>query len=295
LSSAQGFLCIDKQCGISSFAAVSQVRRLIGCSKAGHSGTLDPQASGLLLIALGSATRLLPLMPLEPKKYRFKIQFGSQTDTLDAQGRVIISGNAMPRREACDEALPRFRGSIMQIPPQFSAVKIKGRRAYRMARQGRSVTLPARKVVIYDLAVIRYDEPSGQALLEVTCSGGTYVRGLARDIAAALGTCGYALSVRRLSIGTFTVENACTLEGGDRLNEKIISVYDACSDLNRIIVDEPRIVRLRNGCAVVGEEPPGGEVHSRPVIAFDDRHTPVAVLKRTKDGSFRPVKVLMEV
>lgn len=273
---------------------MSLVRRLLGCAKAGHAGTLDPQASGLLLIALGNATRLLPFLPLEPKKYRFEIQFGSQTDTLDAQGRVIISGNAVPRRNACEDVLSRFRGPIMQVPPQFSAVKVKGRRAYRLARRGESVVLPEREVVIHDLTLVRYNEPSGQALLEVSCSGGTYVRALARDIAAALDTCGYALSVRRLSIGAFTVENACMLESGNRLNEKIISAYNACGDLNRIIVDdEPRIARLRNGRTVVCKELPDGGARGQPIIAFNGRHTPVAVLRRAKDDLCRPVKVFI--
>jgi tRNA pseudouridine55 synthase len=290
LNATSGFLCIDKPCGISSFGAVSRVRHAVGCRKAGHAGTLDPEASGLLLIALGDATRVLPYLPLEPKRYQFGVQFGQMTDTLDTKGILVKTGGSIPSRTNVEAVLPGFLGSISQVPPEFSAIKVNGRRAYRLARQGKTVELAARTITVHAMTLLHYDEASGQALFEVTCSGGTYVRALARDIAAACGTFGYALSVRRLAIGRFAVEKACLM--GDIENAVIITAHDALKDQPVITVDDRQMARIRNGsCIVVPEGTEEKDV--RTVFAFDTEHNLVAVLKRKTDGTFQPEKVFI--
>jgi tRNA pseudouridine55 synthase len=291
LSAKSGFLCVDKPCGISSFGAVARVRHAAGCRKAGHAGTLDPEASGLLLIALGDATRVLPYLPLEPKRYQFVVQFGQMTDTLDTKGILVKTGGSIPSRTNVEAVLPGFLGSISQVPPEFSAIKVNGRRAYRLARQGQTVELAARTIAVHAMALLHYDEASGQALFDVTCSGGTYVRALARDIAAACGTFGYALSIRRLAIGRFAVEKACLM--GDIENAVIITVHDALKDQPVITVDDRQIARIKNGSCI---SIPDGAVTPKCIVtafAFDTEHNLVAVLKRKTDGTFQPEKVFI--
>ncbi|MBN1128011.1 MAG: tRNA pseudouridine(55) synthase TruB [Chitinispirillaceae bacterium] len=289
MNRADGFLCIDKPCGQSSFDVVENVRRVLGYAKAGHSGTLDPAASGLLFIALGRATRLLPFCALEPKRYRFRIQFGQETDTLDSQGAVVKSGGVVPQRAALEAALTGFTGTISQRPPAFSAVKIGGRRAYRLAREGTPVDLPERTVAVGSLTLAEYCQAAGQALLDVTCSGGTYVRSLARDIAAVLGTCGFALSIRRLAIGRFTVENALAPEQLDRAKQAILPVRAMFADRQQIIPDEIQTRRIMTGSSVTVD---AGS--SDPLLfAFDNEDHLLAVLERRENGMFHPVRVFL--
>lgn len=287
-----GFLCVDKHCGISSFGVVAGVRHAVGCRKAGHAGTLDPEASGLLLIALGAATRLLPYLPLEPKKYRFGVQFGQMTDTLDTQGSLVKTGGSIPSRIDLERIVPGFIGPISQVPPEFSAIKVGGKRAYRLARQGQTVGLAARSITVFALTLLHCDEASGQALFDVTCSGGTYVRALARDIAAACGTFGYALSVRRLAIGTFAIEKACLMDDIERATDAIIAVYDALKDQPMITVNDRQIARISNGrCVAV---PEGAADAGSTAFAFDTEQNLVAVMKRKPDGMFWPEKVFIK-
>jgi tRNA pseudouridine55 synthase len=290
LSATSGFLCVDKPCGISSFGAVSHVRRAIGCPKAGHAGTLDPEASGLLLIALGDATRLLPYLPLEPKRYQFGVQFGQMTDTLDSKGTLVKTGGSVPSRAGVEAVFPGFLGSISQVPPEFSAIKVNGRRAYRLARQGQTVELASRTITVHALDLLRYDEATGQALFDVTCSGGTYVRALARDIAAACGTIGFACSIRRMAIGRFAVDKACPMDDSENMTGAILSLYDAFKDQPMITVDGRQIARIRNGSVIAVPEGAVGKTVVT-VFAFDSGHNLVAVLKRKTDGTFQPEKV----
>jgi tRNA pseudouridine55 synthase len=285
-------LCVDKPCGISSFGAVARVRHAVGCRKAGHAGTLDPQASGLLLIALGDATRMLPYLPLEPKRYLFGVQFGQMTDTLDTKGALVKTGGSIPSQADIEAAVPGFIGSISQVPPEFSAIKINGRRAYSLARQGQTVALASRTITMHALVLLHYDETSGQALFDVSCSGGTYVRALARDIAAACGTFGYALSVRRLAIGRFAVEDACLMDDSESMTGAIITVYDALKDQPLITVDERQVARIMTGSCIAV---PDGAVEKTvgTAFAFDIDHNLAAVLKRKTDGTFQPEKVFV--
>ena len=191
------------------------MRSLLSVRKAGHAGTLDPQAEGLLVLAFGKATRLIRYLPLEPKVYEFTIQFGTQTDTLDAEGTVTISGLPYPSVEDLTALLPSFRGSQMQVPPAYSALKVGGKRAYDLARKGTPPDLQARSINVENLVLLKYDTDAGRATVSVTCSGGSYVRAFARDIAEKLGTSGFAASIRRTRCGNFNLADALKPEQVD--------------------------------------------------------------------------------
>lgn len=284
----EGFLAIDKPAGVSSFSVVAAVRSRFCGVKTGHAGTLDPAASGLLVLALGKATRLLPFVPLEPKQYRFGVRFGVQTDTLDADGSVVKSGGDVPGTAALQAALPGFKGEVSQVPPEYSAVKIGGVRAYKLARQGRHVEIAARRIEIYSLSLLGYDETAGQAEFEVSCSGGTYIRSLARDIAASLGTCGYASSVRRLAAGSFNVGRSLALNELERAGENLLPVQEVLRDSPRITVDEESKRALGQGNDVAAGTA-GGSI----VFAFDNDNKLIAVLKRKENGRYHPVRVFV--
>ncbi len=192
-----GFAVIDKPAGLTSHACVARIRRLLGIRRVGHGGTLDPAVTGVLPIAVGQATRLLPYLPGE-KTYRGVIQLGVTTNTDDLQGDEL-SRNSVPDlcSEALDQALSRFRGLINQHPPQVSAVHVNGERAHARARRGEVMELPARPVTIHQLRVLGWDAARAQLSVEVHCSAGTYIRSLARDLGASLGCGGCLASLRR--------------------------------------------------------------------------------------------------
>ncbi len=293
-----GFLFIDKPEGPSSFAIVSAVRRAFGVKRVGHGGTLDPAASGLLIVALGAATRLIPYAPLEPKTYRFGLKFGSRTDTLDKAGTVVESGGSVPSREALLAALPSFCGNLMQVPPEYSAVKIGGVRAYHLARRGLPPAMQSRPVSIRSLALLHYDEVTGEALIEATCSGGTYVRSLARDIAQALGTCGYASSIRRTALGPFPVAAATPLGDCAPGRARVIPSGEVLRDMARIEVGEELKRRIFDGCTVSfadlhgGNPRPGGAPRpAAPVLAVDCDNNIVAILEPAASGHYHPERV----
>ena len=192
-----GFAVIDKPAGLTSHACVARIRRLLGIRRVGHGGTLDPAVTGVLPIAVGQATRLLPYLPGE-KTYRGVIQLGVTTNTDDLQGDEL-SRDSVPDlcSEALDQALSRFRGLINQHPPQVSAVHVNGERAHARARRGEVMELPARPVTIHQLHVLEWDAARAQLSVEVHCSAGTYIRSLARDLGASLGCGGCLASLRR--------------------------------------------------------------------------------------------------
>jgi len=206
-----GWVVLDKPVGMTSTHAVSVVKRAFAAKKAGHAGTLDPLATGVLPIALGEATKTVSFVMDGRKSYRFTVRWGQETDTDDAEGSVIATLDARPDVEAIRAALPRFTGTIMQQPPKFSAVKIAGERAYDLAREGEAVSLEPRPVEIHRLDLV--DVPDADhAELEAGCGKGTYVRALARDLGRALGTCGHVVALRRTAVGPFTAEAAVTVD-----------------------------------------------------------------------------------
>jgi tRNA pseudouridine55 synthase len=208
-----GVLVCDKPAGMTSHDVVGRVRRLAGQRRVGHGGTLDPPATGVLVLALGRATRLLPFLPMEPKRYLARIAFGAETDTLDASGTVTATADAAGVDEpAVRGALGGFLGPQAQVPPMVSAVKVGGERLYAKARRGESVERATRPIVVHALELVDFaagERP--EATVAVTCSGGTYVRSLAADLGRALGTLAHLAALRRTAVGRFTERDAHTL------------------------------------------------------------------------------------
>lgn len=205
-----GWLLLDKPVGMTSTLAVAVIKRIFSARKAGHAGTLDPLASGVLPVALGEATKTVPFVMEGRKAYRFTARWGLETDTDDAEGKVTGESPARPSAEAVRAALARFTGSIVQVPPRFSAIKIQGERAYDLARDGEVVELSARPVEIHRLALVAVPDPD-HAVFEAECGKGTYVRALARDMGRALGTLGHVTALRRTAVGPFAEADTVTL------------------------------------------------------------------------------------
>ncbi len=214
-----GWLVLDKPMGMTSTHAVSLVRRAFAARKAGHAGTLDPLATGVLPIALGEATKTVSFVMEGRKAYRFTVRWGIETDTDDAEGRVIATSDARPDAEAIGTLLPRFTGAIMQTPPQFSAIKIAGERAYDLARDGEAVSLSPRPVQVDRLDLVGMHE-GDHAEFEAGCGKGTYVRALARDLGRALGTCGHVAALRRTAVGPFAATHAVGIGELERLSRE---------------------------------------------------------------------------
>jgi tRNA pseudouridine55 synthase len=208
-----GVLVCDKPAGMTSHDVVARVRRLAGQRRVGHGGTLDPPATGVLVLALGRATRLLPFLPTEPKRYLAEVEFGAETDTLDATGTVTATaGTAGVDEAALRAALAGFVGPQLQVPPMVSAIKVGGERLYAKARRGEQVDRAPRPIVISELELVDFSAGERpRATLEVVCSGGTYVRSLAADLGRALGTLAHLASLRRTAVGRFTERDAHTL------------------------------------------------------------------------------------
>jgi tRNA pseudouridine55 synthase len=213
-----GWLILDKPVGMTSTHAVSVVKRLFQAKRAGHAGTLDPLASGLLPIALGEATKTVPFVMEGRKTYCFTVRWGEERDTDDAEGRVIATSPERPTAQAIRALIPRFVGSIEQVPPRFSAVKIEGERAYDLARDGESVALVARPVEIHRLELV--DTPDrDHAVFAAECGKGTYVRALARDMGRALECRGHVAALRRTAVGPFAEDVATSLESLQRAEQ----------------------------------------------------------------------------
>ena len=206
-----GWLCLDKRVGQTSTAAVGAVKRLFDAQKAGHAGTLDPLASGALPIALGEATKTVPYVQDGRKVYRFTVRWGVETDSDDADGKVVATSEARPEAAAVTALLPDFTGDIMQRPPAFSALKIEGERAYDLAREGAEVILEERPVSIHRLTLAEMPDRD-HAVFEAECGKGTYVRSLARDIGRRLGSLGHVAALRRLAVGPFDEDAFVTLD-----------------------------------------------------------------------------------
>src|SRR5262245_19612222 len=206
-----GWLVLDKPAGMTSTQAVATVRRLHDARQAGHAGTLDPLATGVLPIALGEATKTMPYAVDGTKHYRFTVRWGAGTDTDDAEGRIVASSDARPARAAIEALLPRFTGDILQTPPAFSAIKVDGARAYDLAREGETVELEPRTVRIDHLMLLEAPAPD-TAVLEARCGKGTYVRALARDMGRALGCLGHLVALRRTLVAPFAEAQAVSLE-----------------------------------------------------------------------------------
>lgn len=251
-----GWVCLDKPYDLTSTSAVSRVRRAFNAQKAGHAGTLDPLATGILPLALGEATKTVPFLMDADKAYRFTIEWGRNTTTLDREGETTASSDVRPVLAAIEAALPAFVGEVDQVPPNFSAIKVDGERAYDLARDGVEFELQTRKVTIHALRVLSVPDVD-HVELEMECGKGTYVRAVVRDLAAALGACGHVSQLRRTRVGQFSEETAISLETLEnlsyeaRLSEALLPVETALDDIPALAVTDEDAFRLAQGRAIV--------------------------------------------
>ncbi|MGX9356377.1 tRNA pseudouridine(55) synthase TruB [Roseobacteraceae bacterium S113] len=247
-----GWLIVDKPAGLTSTAVVNKVRWALQAKKAGHAGTLDPEATGILAVALGEATKTVPYVTDALKAYEFTVRWGAATNTDDAEGEVIDTSDARPDEAAIKEALSGFLGDIQQVPPAFSAVKIDGERAYKRARDGEDVTLEARPLWVEELLLADCPD-ADHAVLEMTCGKGGYVRSIARDLGRALGCLGHVKSLRRIWSGPFDLEMAVSLETieaeaqTEALDARILPLEIGLDGLPELRALEGSVARLRNG------------------------------------------------
>jgi tRNA pseudouridine55 synthase len=251
-----GWINLDKPYDLTSTHAVGRLRRLFDAQKAGHAGTLDPLATGILPIALGEATKTVPFLVDADKAYRFTIAWGRTTATYDREGETIAESDVRPTREEVEAVLPRFIGEIDQVPPAYSAIKVDGERAYDLARAGETVELASRKVNVFDARVAEVPD-ADHITLEIECGKGTYVRAIVRDIADALGACGHVSALRRTRVGQFTEQSAVALELLEdlsyeaRLSEALLPVETALDDIPVLAVTDEDAFRLKQGRSVV--------------------------------------------
>ena len=298
-----GVLVCDKPAGMTSHDVVARVRRLAGQRRVGHGGTLDPPATGVLVLALGRATRLLPFLPTEPKRYLAEVSFGAETDTLDAAGTVTATADPAGVDEArLRAALAGFVGPQLQVPPMVSAIKVGGERLYAKSRRGEQVDRAPRPIVISELELVDFragERP--RATLAVACSGGTYVRSLAADLGRALGTLAHLAALRRTAVGRFTERDAHTLAeleelaagagegaGGPGAGKLVAAVLDPAAAMASVVtraLDGEEAAALANGRALAPTGRPG------PVAAVGPDGRLVAVIE-DRQGRARPRVVL---
>ena len=247
-----GWLILDKPYGMTSTQAVGKVRWLFTAKKAGHAGTLDPLATGILPIALGEATKTVPVMQDGEKTYAFTIAWGAATSTDDLEGAIVATSDHRPTEADVVGLLPQFTGTILQRPPDFSAIKIDGERAYDLARAGESVALAPRPVTISGLQLRRHSSESSD--FSMTCEKGTYVRSLARDLAEALGTRGHVTALRRTAVGPFTEARSValdTLEASDSIDSFLLGLDIGLAHLPEIRLTPDQAAPLRHGNPVL--------------------------------------------
>ena len=247
-----GFVYVDKPEGITSFVAVAKIRRIFGIKKAGHTGTLDPMATGVLPIALGHATRFIELIPSHDKAYKAKFILGKTTDTLDITGKVTGEHNVTSTREDVENILQDFRGEIEQIPPMYSAIKKDGVRLYDLARQGIEIERESRKVTIYSLEIVSYCEDTAEYEIECECSSGTYIRTLIGDIGDKLGCGATMTSLRRTKANGISIDRCYTFEELEKMRdegniENALGSIDSLIVYDKIRVTAPQAKRFSNG------------------------------------------------
>jgi len=277
VSETDGLAVIDKEAGWTSHDVVAKARGVFGTQKIGHAGTLDPDATGVLLLGVGRATRLLRFLTSLPKQYEGEVVLGTETTTLDASGEVTavydMKGVTPPQ---VAEAASGFVGDIMQVPPMVSAVKVGGRRLHELARQGIEVEREARPVTVHELAVAPVDANAGVYRIEVRCSSGTYIRSLAADIGSALGGGGHLRALRRTAIGSFSVDEARSVGA-----PSLLSMSEALRDYPAVSVDDELSRKVGNGrvlsvdeLAVDGEGPWAVLGSQGELLAVYESHSP---------------------
>jgi tRNA pseudouridine55 synthase len=244
-----GWINLDKPVGVTSTQAVGRLKFLFNAKKAGHAGTLDPLASGVLPVAFGEATKTVAVVQEGMKSYRFAVKWGIETDTDDAEGKAVAQSDLRPAPEAIVAALPPFIGLIMQTPPMYSAIKIAGERAYDLARDGAAFEIAAREIVVHRLELVEHS--ADEATFEAECGKGAYVRAIARDLGRALGCYGHVSLLRRTRVGPFQAERGVTFEqleaGGEALAAALLGVEAGLSEMPRVAIDRNGAATLRRG------------------------------------------------
>jgi tRNA pseudouridine55 synthase len=246
-----GWINLDKPQGLTSTQALARVRRFFDANKGGHAGTLDPLATGILPIALGEATKIIPFVQDSDKTYSFTVLWGSSTDTEDSEGQITTTTDIRPTEKDIQSILQHFIGEIEQIPPRYSAIKIDGQRAYDLARAGEEIEMKSRIVYIDNLELI--EAKTDEACFRVYCGKGTYVRALARDIALELGTLGHITALRRESVGGFDLKNAISLDLLEKMDhsaalEKVLQpIQTPLDDIPALELSDQEVARLKNG------------------------------------------------
>ncbi len=302
-----GWVVLDKPGDMTSTHAVSVVRRIFNAQKAGHSGTLDPLASGILPIALGEATKTVPWLMEAEKTYLFTIKWGVSTDTQDREGKAVAESDVRPTADAIRAALPAFTGEIEQIPPQFSAVKVDGERAYDIARSGEAVELEPRQVTVYE-AELAGTEGTDLAHFRVRSGKGFYIRALVRDLAAKLGAEGHVWRLRRTAVGPFTEAQSVTLDDLQLLgqkgaaSERLKPVETALDDIPALAINGEDAFKLRQGRPIVllphvvealkpkfRDRTIGGQDASRAAVALFQGKA--VALGDVRAGRFSPTRV----
>jgi tRNA pseudouridine55 synthase len=296
-----GWLIVDKPPGLTSTDVVNRVRRAFDAQKAGHGGTLDPLATGVLPIAFGAATKTVPYVMDGTKLYRFSLRFGEARDTDDADGQVTARSETRPSDAEIAAALPALRGDIMQVPPAFSAVKVAGERAYDMAREGRAPVLEPRPARVDRFELIERPD-ADTAVFEVQSGKGVYMRGLARDLALACGTLGHVAALRRLRVGPFTVEGAIPLDKLARGEDTppaspdlLLPVATALADIPALALTETEASGLSHGQAIslvtlMGRIPRAADPDGGLARAMAGSR--VIGLCRLQDGWLKPERLL---
>jgi len=295
-----GWLVIDKPSGMTSTAVVNKVKWLLDARKAGHGGTLDPMATGMLPIAFGEATKTVSHVMDGSKSYRFTLRWGAETNTDDADGETVKENDIRPDRATIQGVLAHFVGRIEQVPPKFSAVKIDGVRAYKLARANRTVALNAREIDIHDIRIISTPD-ADHTEFAVISGKGAYMRALARDIARATGGFGHISALRRTTVGPFDAEDAISLDELESFSQiaareqKLLPVETALDDIPALAVTESEAMRLKHGQPVSLLRKVDlkriAELENGDTVLAKTRTKPVALV-RYAAGSVRPLRVL---
>jgi tRNA pseudouridine55 synthase len=304
-SPVHGWVVLDKPKGVTSTQAVAKVRRVFDAQKAGHAGTLDPLATGVLAVALGEATKTVPYAMEGEKLYRFTVRWGETRDTDDVEGIVTGTCAKRPTEPEILAQLPHFIGKIQQVPPAYSAIKVDGARAYDLAREGEEFTLQARTISIREARLVEMSD-ADHAIFEVTCGKGSYIRAWVRDLALALSTFGHVADLRRLKLGPFTAESAISLDKLETLGhspaalEHLRPIATALDGIPALAVTGPDSVRLRSGNSVMLRAPhfarlmegaeTGADLRGLTVLLSTAQGEPVA-LAQVADGEFKPFRV----
>lgn len=291
-----GWLVLDKPINMTSTQAVGIIRRVFNAQKAGHSGTLDPLATGILPIALGEATKTVSFAVDGEKAYRFTVRWGAETDTDDTEGAVTKISDLRPDRASIEALLPQFHGEIMQVPPAYSAIKVDGARAYDLARDGETVVLEARPVFIDSLQLVDMPDDA-TSVFEARCGKGTYVRALARDMGRILGCHGHVIALRRTRVGPFEEDAAVTMDDlmaaadagdPDQLSQLLQPVKSALADLPELLVSQSDAASLARGQTVLirGRDAP---ILSGPAYATSKGR--LIALGELAKGALHPTRV----